>query len=221
MSIERKMNKDVFWTMIDEMRVRFGENMQAAEKWMIQELKQYDAEDIITYQYIFLCYKDAADKYGLWSAASVMIPCCTDDGFNDFRAWLIAQGENNFYNSLRNPDCLANLKPYGYCRFEGMNYIGVTAYEQLTGDDLYDKITSKTIAVHQGETAGDIIYHPLIEYPLDIEDLEILFPQLCNKNRRINPSVFNSKGSLWNLNHARIKNLWEKGKEEVKRFPRK
>lgn len=42
---------------------------------------------------IIHAYEDLADKFGLWDAAGIMKEYgCSDDGFIDFRAWLIAQG---------------------------------------------------------------------------------------------------------------------------------
>ncbi|EKC76209.1 hypothetical protein LEA_04821 [human gut metagenome] len=36
---------------------------------------------------------------------------CSDDGFIDFRAWLIAQGKEVYMNALRDPDTLADIEP--------------------------------------------------------------------------------------------------------------
>ena len=54
-------------------------------------------------------YEDLAAQYGLWDAASVIKEYgCSDDGFIDFRAWLIAQGKDVYMNALRDPDTLAD-----------------------------------------------------------------------------------------------------------------
>lgn len=47
-----------------------------------------------------------AYKYGLWSAVRLM-GHATDDGFTDFRAWLISQGKEAYFAALKEPDTLA------------------------------------------------------------------------------------------------------------------
>ena len=51
-----------------------------------------------------------AYKYGLWSAVRLM-GHATDDGFTDFRAWLISQGKEAYFAALKEPDTLADLDP--------------------------------------------------------------------------------------------------------------
>ena len=54
-------------------------------------------------------YMDLAYQYGLWTAANVMERGgCSDDGFMDFRAWLVAQGKEVYLAALADPDSLAN-----------------------------------------------------------------------------------------------------------------
>ena len=57
-------------------------------------------------------YEELADQYGLWDAASIMMEWCSDDGFIDFRAWLIAQGREVYLAALKDPDSLADVEPY-------------------------------------------------------------------------------------------------------------
>ena len=69
MSRELKMTKEEFWHLIDEMRAACGTDMAKEEHWIVERLKTMGSEQIIGFQCIFLSYYDAADKYGLWSAA--------------------------------------------------------------------------------------------------------------------------------------------------------
>ena len=68
--------------------------------------------------------------YGLWTAASLMCDGCSDDGFTDFRAWLIAQGKDAYMSALADPDSLAELEVYDGCRFEELTYAGDKALEK-------------------------------------------------------------------------------------------
>jgi len=45
----------------------------------------------------------------LWAAAYIINGGCSDDDFECFRAWLIAQGTEAFHEVLRNPETLADL----------------------------------------------------------------------------------------------------------------
>ena len=81
-------------------------------------------------------YEELADQYGLWDAASIMMEWCSDDGFIDFRAWLIAQGREVYLAALKDPDSLADVEPYGNCCFESLTYVGDAAYRQLTGENI-------------------------------------------------------------------------------------
>ena len=83
-------------------------------------------------------YEGLADRYGLWDAANIMMEWCSDDGFIDFRAWLIAQGKEVYLSALKDPDTLADIEPYGNCCFESLSYVGDDAYRQLTGQNAYE-----------------------------------------------------------------------------------
>ena len=79
---------------------------------------------------------------------------CSDDGFIDFRAWLIAQGKEVYMNALRDPDTLADIEPYGDCCFECLSYVGDYAYEQLTGRSAYDEMEPDRIEKMRDEYDG-------------------------------------------------------------------
>lgn len=220
MSKELKMTKEEFWHLIDEMRAACGTDMKKEEHWIVERLKTMETEQIIGFQCIFLSYHDAADKYGLWSAASVVAGGCSDDGFMDFRSWLIAQGEKNYYDVLKNPDQLSHITKDEYCFFEGMHYAGYQAYEEATKKklyDIYDICPDEMVKRYSAEVTKDIVYHPLIEYPMDLKETAVAFPTICRKHNVREWPGYNSGRSDWNLNNPRIKELWEQGKREVKK----
>lgn len=45
----------------------------------------------------------------LWAAGYLINDGCSDDGFEYFRAWLIAQGREVFERVVADPDALAGL----------------------------------------------------------------------------------------------------------------
>jgi hypothetical protein len=48
-------------------------------------------------------------RWDLWGAAYLLNGGCSDDGFEYFRGWLIAQGHEVFERVLEDPDVLADL----------------------------------------------------------------------------------------------------------------
>jgi len=165
------MDKDRFWQIIDEARETGGiwQNMYEP---LLETLSKHNAADIVRYKQIYDEYRDLAYKDKLWAAASVIQNGCSDDGFIDFRAWLIAQGKEVYLNALADPDSLADLDAIrdfadevalseympsnGYFHsadFEGFSYIANKAYEDKLGEnaDIYDAIDSAPLP--EGEKA--------------------------------------------------------------------
>lgn len=128
---------------------------------------------------IIHAYEDLADKFGLWDAAGIMKEYgCSDDGFIDFRAWLIAQGREVYFAALADPDSLADVVPYGDCRFEQLSYVGDYAYEQLTGKSAYDQTDWSAYEALLMKLEQDIVYKDGIEFPRECGSEEISAPAL-------------------------------------------
>ena len=108
-----EINKDAFWTMIQEARAACGQDMDAKTEYLKDRLVSMGPEQAQNFHDIIHAYEDLADKFGLWDAAGIMKEYgCSDDGFIDFRAWLIAQGKEVYLVALADPDSLANVEPY-------------------------------------------------------------------------------------------------------------
>lgn len=69
-------------------------------------------------------YMDLAYQYGLRTAASVMERYdCSDDGFIDFRAWLVDQGRNVYMTALKDPDSLAEAPNHKNCHCDSLPHM--------------------------------------------------------------------------------------------------
>ena len=159
---------------------------------------------------ILYAYEDLAYKYGLWDAASVIKEYgCSDDGFIDFRAWLIAQGKDVYLNALKDPDTLADIQPYGECCFECLSYVGDHAYEQLTGRSAYDEMDDALPALRE-ELGKEIVYKDGIEYPREPKDLPRFLPRLCEKHGGM--ERFQVEPAAWNFDLHEIRRLPDEGK---------
>lgn len=118
-----EINKDTFWGLIREARDSCGQDMSAMVWYLKGRLVSMGAEQAQNFHDITQAYEDLAYKYGLWDAAEIIMEYgCSNDGFIDFRAWLIAQGKEVYLAALADPDSLVEVEPYGDCSFEQMSY---------------------------------------------------------------------------------------------------
>ena len=134
MSNISEINKDTFWELIAQAKEQCGQDQDAFCQWLEDRLIEMGPEQALNFDYAAFAYRAAAYKYGLWSAASVMLDGCTDDGFTDFRGWLIAQGRDVYMAALKDPDSLADVPVYGDCCFETICYVGNYAYAFPSGN---------------------------------------------------------------------------------------
>lgn len=79
----------------------------------------------------------------LWVAAYIANGGCSDDGFDYFRGWLIAQGREAFERVVADPDALAELpivqaSAANGVDLEGEDMLGISwnAHISATGDQL-------------------------------------------------------------------------------------
>lgn len=129
-----EINKDTFWKLIQSAKETCGQDMDAMMDFLKDRLVSMGPEQAQNFHDILHAYEDLADKFGLWDAAGVMKEYgCSDDGFIDFRAWLIAQGRDTYLSALADPDSLAEVIPYEDCCFETLSYVG----GEMRGTDLW------------------------------------------------------------------------------------
>lgn len=205
------MNKDTFWDLIQTAKRQFGQDMDAAEVWLTDELVKRGPEAAQSFHDIMHAYSDLADRYGLWDAASIIKEYgCGDDGFLDFRSWLIAQGKDVYLAALKDPDSLAEVTPYGDCCFECLAYVGEYAYQRLTGRSAYDDTDRDAFQILREELGQEITYKDGIEYPREPRDLPAFLPKLCTNYG--GPDRFSVQASAWNHDLHVIRKLLDEGK---------
>ena len=153
-----EINKDTFWKLIQSAKETCGQDMDAMMDFLKDRLVSMGPEQAQNFHDILHAYEDLADKFGLWDAAGVMKGYgCSDDGFIDFRAWLIAQGRDTYLSALADPDSLAEVIPYEDCCFETLSYVGDYAYEQLTDKSAYDQTDWARYETLLAELEQDIV----------------------------------------------------------------
>lgn len=178
-----EINKESFWDLIHDAKIACGQDMDVMLAYLKDRLVSMGPTQAQNFHDIIHAYEDLADKFGLWDAAGIMKEYgCSDDGFIDFRAWLIAQGCEVYFAALADPDSLADVVPYGDCCFEQLSYVGDYAYEQLTGKSAYDQTDWSAYEALLMKLEQDIVYKGGIEFPREGADLKKYLPRLCAKH---------------------------------------
>ncbi len=178
----REMNQGAFWDLISGAKKECGQDMDASIQWLKDRLITLGPQQAQDFHDILHGYQELAYQYGLWSAATLMCENgCSDDGFIDFRAWLIAQGKEVYLAALADPDSLADEEAYGGCQFEELTYVGDKALEAMTGQSAYDGTDAAAYDSLLKELRQEITYGAGINYPYEWDEITGYFPRLCEK----------------------------------------
>ena len=199
-----EINKDTFWTLIDQAKEAPGD----PNEWLMKKLMSMGPEQAKRFDTIARVYMDAAYQYGLWTTASVMERYgCSDDGFMDFRAWLVGQGRKVYMDALKDPDSLANVPSYQDFRFVALPYMGDHAYEKLTGRDTFQDFDHGEYRALAAEIKKDIQYGKGIGYPYTWSEAVDYLPKLCAKY--LPPEMLErhiqQHNDTWNVNAPEIR----------------
>jgi len=125
-----------FWKLIWDTKQRSAGNPDYQLAALTDALVDLDASDIIAFKAYFDQLMAVSYTRELWAAAYIINGGCSDDCFDYFRGWLIAQGETVFYNALHDPETLAEVVEPEEAELEDMLYVASKAYERKTGQEL-------------------------------------------------------------------------------------
>lgn len=162
------MDKDIFWGLVENSRkstVDIDEQMES----LVALVHKLDPQEILEFdRCIQECMRDAF-RQDLWAAAYIINGGCSDDGFDYFLGWLIAQGRDYFEAALANPERVGDrVEPGEAVECEDILGIAARAYEEKTGKkDFYDKVGP--------------IDRSLTGKPWKEDELNTLFPELADK----------------------------------------
>lgn len=179
----REIDKDTFWQMIDESREMCGKFSKKMAGILQKKLESCSLENVKRFCGIYNLYHKAADKDGIADIANTMNNgMLTDDGFIDFRAWLIAQGKDTYFEAMKSPEILAEKSENtldGYYYFETFGYAGMKAVEKLTGD--YKQAFTELPENEQKEILSEIEYGEYISGKMTVLQIEKEFPEFTKK----------------------------------------
>jgi hypothetical protein len=131
------MDVTTFWNFIDKARDESGGDTSKQAELLVNSLASLSLEEIFAFERIWDDVMDFAYDAALWDAAYIIGCGCGDDGFWDFRAWLIAQGKQTYEEALANPESLVDLIKIDKDAQEGaLIYVVMKAYEQKMGEEI-------------------------------------------------------------------------------------
>ncbi|RIV35635.1 DUF4240 domain-containing protein [Micromonospora radicis] len=145
------MRTDDFWQLIDRARAGGGEPDAIAAR-AVTLLAAHDPEEIVGYARHQQRVLAASYRVDLWGAAYLINGGASDDGFEYFRGWLMAQGREVFARAVADPDALADLPRVRSASLSGEEFecgdmlaVPWDAYRGATASDLpVDRVAART-----------------------------------------------------------------------------
>ena len=126
------MNETTFWTLIAETKQAGNGDSDAQVAALQAKLETLPDSEILDFDCLLHGQMDRSYHRDLWAAAYIINGGCSDDGFDYFRAWLIAQGREVFERALADPETLVEVAT-PEVELELFMYAPVKAYEARTG----------------------------------------------------------------------------------------
>jgi hypothetical protein len=130
------VNSKEFWELIEKTHSASEGDPDRQAELLFSELIRLPEAEIIDYQEILDGLQAEAYIAELWEMAYILDMGCSDDGFMDFRAWLIGQGKDVFEKALVDPNSLVDVVEVGQMtKSMSLLYVAQRAYEQKIGSD--------------------------------------------------------------------------------------
>jgi len=171
------LDEDIFWSIIAA-SLQQTDNQQEQEAFLIQEISKLTPKQMVGFR--LTTDKLLYDTYNskMWCAGYIMNGGCSDDGFEYFRNWVISRGKEVYLKAKENPDSLISQKDNAeddMFDFESFWYVSLEAFEQKTGEELYDYIDYDNFLTVEG-------HYPSFDFDWNDEEPESM--------RKLCPALF-------------------------------
>ncbi|MBC7292429.1 MAG: DUF4240 domain-containing protein [Actinotalea sp.] len=139
------MDPSELWDLIETARDEVADPTDAdtVAEVIAAYLEERGAAVVVAFDAALRAVVDESYTTPLWAAAYLINGGASDDGFEYFRGWLVAQGRDVFEAALAEPDSLADVPAVRAAVAEGeeleseaMLAVAWDVYESLTGDEL-------------------------------------------------------------------------------------
>jgi hypothetical protein len=105
------MTANEFWNIIETAHQQADGDQDTQMETLETTLEELEPAELLEFHNFFQEAHTVSYRANLWGAGFLMNGGCSDDGFDYFRGWLIAQGRKVFEAALENPDSLADAIP--------------------------------------------------------------------------------------------------------------
>ena len=126
----------LFWKLIEDAKQRSAGDLDQQVALSTDALTSLETSDIATFDVLFHDCMTLAYTRELWAAAYIINGGCSDDGFDYFQGWLIAQGKSIFQDACSDPETLLDNVDSQGVELESILYVAQEAYERKTGQAL-------------------------------------------------------------------------------------
>jgi len=151
------MNRDEYWLLIERALDQSGGEHDAHEEALQRAVGALAPDAILDFERHSRDLLAASYQNRLWGAAYLINGGCSDDGFDYFRAWLVAQGRSVYEAALAKPDSLAEYARLGDgdVELEALWYVANRAYEAVTGKPIPDEVSADSADVEEQDDDFD------------------------------------------------------------------
>jgi hypothetical protein len=131
------MSTDQFWQIIEATHAPTRDEQLELFR---RELLRLTPQELIHFERIFAGLTSAAYSWELWLVAWLCQGgMCSDDGFSDFRCWLISRGRAIYEAALHDADALVvEMRQTEDPEFESFGYVASQTYRTMTGASFPD-----------------------------------------------------------------------------------
>ncbi|MFI6642911.1 DUF4240 domain-containing protein [Streptomyces sp. NPDC050504] len=141
------MDEKTFWALMDELSRLPGDRHERLDR-LRGRLRRRRAAEVVELQARLEAVCAAVATDGLWRAVDrIESGLCSDDGFDYFALWLVAQGHGTYKAVLADPDALADIEQVRalagrhprewrddeWPEWEELDYVTQEVFDELTG----------------------------------------------------------------------------------------
>jgi Protein of unknown function (DUF4240) len=155
------MTANEFWNIIETAHQQADGDVEMQMEAIETTLEKLEASELIDFQNFFDEAHTVSYRANLWGAGYLMNGGCSDDGFDYFRGWVIAQGRSVFEAALESPDSLADVIPEDAeadFEFENEDILNLAGrvWEAKTGLEPEEFYTKVTRYLYERDKLGDL-----------------------------------------------------------------
>jgi hypothetical protein len=164
------MDEEQFWRIIQTSKDKANGDFEQEQNELANELRKLTPDEIILFGNRFRYFRGQANTWELWGAIYIIHGGCSDDSFNDFREWVIGQGKDFYYQTIKDPETLVDVDTdqIEEIEWEGLGYVPSTVFKELTGQEMLYPFKENH------NTTGN-------EWAEESDDLKNMFPKLYAK----------------------------------------